>query len=70
MFLDRPLLGVGFGQLLEAKKAYLADRSTDLNLEATRDYIHHNGFLSILTETGLIGVAIYLALPGVGSERY
>ena len=62
MFLDRPLLGVGFGQFPEAKKAYLADRSTNLDLEATRHYIHHNGLLSILTETGLIGMALYLAL--------
>jgi len=62
MFLDRPLMGVGFGQFPEAKKPYLADRSTDLYLEVARDYSHHNGFLSILTETGLIGMALFLAV--------
>ncbi len=62
MFLDRPLMGVGFGQFPEAKKPYLADRSTNLYLEVAREYVHHNGFLSILTETGLIGMALYLAV--------
>jgi len=62
MFLDRPLFGFGFGQFPEAKLPYLSDRSTDLQLEAIRDYIHHNTFLSLLTETGLVGLTLYLAL--------
>jgi O-antigen ligase len=62
MFLDRPLLGVGFGQFREAKLPYLDDRRTDLDLESIRDYIHHNTFLSLLTETGLLGLTLYLAL--------
>jgi O-antigen ligase len=62
MFLDRPLLGFGFDQYPKAKLAYLADRSTDLNLEATRDYVHHNTYLSLLTETGLLGLGLALAL--------
>ena len=62
MFLDRPLSGVGFGRFPEAKLPYLADRSTQLNLEATRALAHHSGFLSVLTETGLIGFALYMAV--------
>ena len=62
MFLDRPILGFGFGQFPEAKLPYLSDRSTDLNLESIRPYVHHNTFLSILTETGLVGFGLFLAL--------
>ncbi len=62
MFLDRPMLGVGFGQFPEKKLPYLTDRGTSLNLEATRPFVHHNMFLSILTETGLIGFAVYLGV--------
>jgi len=62
MFLDRPLWGVGFGQFPQAKLPYLSDRSTSVNLEATRHYVHHNMFLSVLTETGLIGFALFLAV--------
>ena len=59
MFLDRPLLGFGFGQFPAAKLAYLDDRNlTDLNLESIRDYVHHNTFFSVLTETGLLGLAL------------
>jgi O-antigen ligase len=65
MFLDRPLLGFGFGQFPTAKLDYLDDRSTELNLESIRDYCHHNTFLSVLTETGLVGLALYLALLGL-----
>ncbi len=62
MFLDRPLFGFGFGQFPEAKLPYLADRSTDLHLEQIRPYIHHNTFLSVLTETGLVGLTLLLAV--------
>jgi O-antigen ligase len=62
MFLDRPLLGFGFDQYPRAKLAYLADRSTTLDLEATRECVHHNTFLSLLTETGLTGLALYVAI--------
>jgi len=60
MFLDRPLLGFGFGQFTEAKQPYLSDRSTPLYLEAIREQPHHNTFLSLLTETGLVGLGLYL----------
>ncbi|MCS7306654.1 MAG: O-antigen ligase family protein [Thermoguttaceae bacterium] len=64
MFLDRPLLGFGFGRFPEAKLPYLADRQTHLPLELIRDYVHHNTFLSLLTETGLIGLSLYVGLLG------
>jgi O-antigen ligase len=62
MFLDHPLLGVGFDQFFKGKLPYLADRSTSLVLEATRDQVHHNTFLSLLTETGLVGLGLVLAI--------
>ncbi len=62
MFLDHPLLGVGFDQFFKAKLPYLADRSTSLHLEATRDQVHHNTFLSLLTESGLVGLGLMLAV--------
>ncbi len=62
MFLDRPWFGVHFGHFPDAKLPYLTDRSTSLDLEAIRPYSHHNTFLSLLTETGLIGLGSFLTL--------
>lgn len=62
MFLDRPIFGFGFGHFPKAKLAYLGDRETSLPLEQIRGYVHHNTLLSLLTETGLIGLAAYVAM--------
>lgn len=62
MFRDRPLLGAGFNQFPEAKLPYLADRSTKLDLEAIRPYSHHSTYLSVLTETGLVGLVLFLTV--------
>lgn len=64
MFLDRPLIGFGFGQFTDAKLPYLSDRSTSLYLEAIRVQPHHNTFLSLLTETGLVGLGLFLTVLG------
>jgi O-antigen ligase len=62
MFQDRPLLGVGFCHFLVAKLPYLSDRSTDMRLEGIRPLVHHNTILSLLTETGIIGMGLFLAV--------
>jgi O-antigen ligase len=62
MFQDRPLLGFGFGQFTDAKRPYLSDRSVPFYLEAIRTQPHHNTFLSILVETGLVGLGLFLAM--------
>ena len=62
MFLDRPLLGVGFGHYPEEKLPYLADRSTELKLAPLRDWVHHLTLLSLLTETGAVGLGLFLAM--------
>lgn len=62
MFLDRPLVGCGYGQYIQESPAYLADRTTDLPLEKARPYVQHNVFLALLTETGLVGMGLFIAL--------
>jgi O-antigen ligase len=62
MFLDRPLLGCGYSQYMTAHQNYLSDRSSGLPLERARDYIPHNVFLSLLTETGLVGLGLFLTM--------
>ena len=62
MFWDRPIWGWGFGHFYEQKLPYLSDRRTPLKLEEIRDYIHHNTYLSLLTETGVIGLGLFLAV--------
>jgi O-antigen ligase len=62
MFLDAPLLGVGYGRFPQAATPYLSDRSTSLNLEDIRHEPNHNTFLAMLTETGLIGFGLFMAM--------
>jgi O-antigen ligase len=62
MFVDRPLLGCGYGQYPEAQGIYLSDRSTDQPLEKVRPFVQHNIFLSLLTETGLPGMGLFIAV--------
>ena len=62
MVLDRPLWGCGFDQYIPEHKNYLADRSTELVLEKSRTYSSHNLLFGIVTETGLVGLGLFLAL--------
>jgi O-antigen ligase len=62
MFLDRPILGCGYGQYPVESTYYLSDRSTKLRLEKARIYVQHNVVLSLLTETGLIGSGLFVLL--------
>jgi hypothetical protein len=64
MFLDRPIFGCGYGQYVQAAPPYFSDRSTDLPLEKARPYVQHNVFLALLTETGLVGMGLFVALLG------
>jgi O-antigen ligase len=60
MFQDKPINGFGFGQFAREKLPYLSDRTTELHLESIRDWEHHNTFLSVLTETGLVGFLLLM----------
>jgi len=62
MFRDRPLAGVGYGQYLHYNKNYVHDRSVDLRLDLAVQYQQHNIWLSLLVETGLIGVGLFTAM--------
>lgn len=62
MFMDHPLMGVGFGRFVDKKLPYLNDRSQSFELESLRYLDHHNTFLSLLTETGMLGLFAYTAL--------
>ena len=62
MFRDHPVLGVGFGRFFDQKLPYLSDRSQQIELESIRPLHHHNTFLSVLTETGIVGIAAFIAV--------
>ena len=62
MFRDAPLVGCGFGRFYDSKLPYLSDRSQQIELESIRNLDHHNTFLSILTETGIIGFTLFVSL--------
>lgn len=69
MFLDRPLLGFGFGQYRYSVDPYLSDRTTPLELEAIRGQPHHNTFLALLTETGLVGAGLFVLVLAAWAQR-
>lgn len=59
MFKDRPVAGFGFNQFQVYNRVYLSDRSTDIRLESIRGYVHHNSFLSLLVDLGIVGFSLY-----------
>lgn len=59
---DRPLLGFGLGQYDRAKLPYLSERSGPYPFERGRPYTQHNVFLSLLVETGVVGLTGFLLM--------
>ena len=70
MFQDRPIIGHGYGHYVEQSPPYHAIRSWELPLEQARPYIQHNVLLSILVDTGMIGLlgfaSLFIMLASVG----
>lgn len=62
MFLERPVFGYGFGHYYDTFTDALEDRSSSLPLDIALNYDQHNVLLGLLTETGLAGTGIFLAL--------
>lgn len=60
MFLDRPWMGCGLADYMEASRPYFSERHQTLVLDKGRPYVQHNIFLSLLTETGLLGLVPFL----------
>lgn len=69
MFCDQPLLGHGFGQYFQNSQPYFSSRSYGLPLEQARGYEHHNTFLALLVDTGLIGLGLFLLAIAVVATR-
>ncbi len=65
IFQDYPVFGCGMGQYLTTAKDYLGDRDVDFVLEKVRPYVQHNVFLSLLTETGIVGVSLFTLLISI-----
>jgi O-antigen ligase len=59
MFKDKPIAGFGFNQFQIYNLPYLSDRSTDIRLESIRGYVHHNSYLSLLVDLGIVGVGLF-----------
>lgn len=62
MFKDKPLVGHGFGHYFEHSPPYHEIRSYGLPLETARPYAQHNIFLSILVDSGLIGLTLFVGV--------
>lgn len=65
MFQDRPIVGHGFGQYKQLDMEYWRDPTSNLLLEKAKPYVQHNVFLALLTETGMVGLALYLMMFGL-----
>lgn len=60
MVADHPLTGVGFGHFRDVAPRYGRRPSSPYQVNAST--MEHNNMLSIVAETGLIGLALYLAV--------
>ena len=69
MFRDRPFAGCGFGQYRQVNVDYQSRRSFDVPMEKAKQYVQHNVFLSLLTETGLMGVTLFVLLLWLLARR-
>ncbi|MBN1854811.1 MAG: O-antigen ligase family protein [Pirellulales bacterium] len=71
MFKDHPIFGCGFGRFYDKKLPYLNDRRQPMELNSIRNLHHHNTILSVLTETGIVGLALFLAvLTSIGLSAW
>ncbi|MCA9137352.1 MAG: O-antigen ligase family protein [Planctomycetales bacterium] len=61
MFKDRPITGHGYGHYEIKHRTYHDDRGYKMPLGQARPYTQHNVFLSILVDTGIIGLVLFSA---------
>lgn len=65
MFRDQPLTGVGLRQYQRHNIEYLTARSFDVPMNKGKEYVQHNVFLSLLVETGLVGLTLFVLVLGI-----
>jgi len=61
IFFQNPFLGVGFGHFRDVAPSYATDVNTP-SYEFASTAMEHNNFLSLLSETGLIGLVLFVVL--------
>ncbi len=59
MFSQRPLTGCGLGRYREASRVLYSEKSDSVIRDRVKGLIQHNVFLSLLTETGLVGLGVF-----------
>lgn len=69
MFADHPVTGVGLAGYDEAKLAYLADRNSAYPLSRAKPYTQHNVFLSLLVESGLVGLGLFVLFLSLSARE-
>lgn len=62
MFEDRPLFGCGFGHYTRVKRIYHLQSGSGMPLQKVMPYMQHNILLAYLTELGILGVGLFVAL--------
>jgi O-antigen ligase len=62
MFKDKPLTGHGFGHYRYFAQDYYSISDGPASLHMAKGATQHSTFLSLLTEAGLVGLALFLAL--------
>jgi O-antigen ligase len=62
LFEEYPVFGCGYGQYLASAKPLFSERFSEMPVDQAKQYIQHNIFLSLLTETGLVGLLLYAAV--------
>ncbi len=62
MFKDAPVAGHGFGQYPVHSRPYFSNRKYAMPLENARGYHQHNVLLSVLVDTGWVGLSLFGSL--------
>jgi len=58
---DRPVFGVGFGHFVEAREKLPYDPGSEA-VGSSGTLVQHNVFLSMVSETGLVGLVLYVGV--------
>lgn len=59
---DHPFFGVGLAQYDRAKEGYLSNPLASYPVNQAKPYTQHNVFLSVLAETGAVGLTVFMFL--------